>query len=50
MGRVRCIKPTADVICLGRKASKKIIKKSKVNGKRRITVIGSKCCVKFMAQ
>jgi hypothetical protein len=43
MGRVRCIKPKADVISLGRKKpSKKLVKKSNVNGKRRITMPGSK--------
>ncbi len=29
---------------------KKLVKKSKVNGKRRITVTGSKKCVKAMTQ
>jgi len=38
MGRVRCIKPQANVISLSRKTRQKLIKKSKVNGKRRITV------------
>jgi hypothetical protein len=43
MGRVRCIKPKADVISLGqKKPGKKLVKKSNVNGKRRITVTGSK--------
>jgi hypothetical protein len=51
MGRVRCIKPKRDVVSLGRKkASKKLVKKSKVNGKRRITVTGSKRCAKVMSQ
>ena len=51
MGRVRCIKPKSDVVSLGRKkASKKLVKKSKVNGKRRITVTGSKKCAKVMPQ
>jgi hypothetical protein len=51
MGRVRCIKPETDVVNLGRKkASKKLVKKSKVNGKRRITVTGSKKCAKVMPQ
>ena len=49
MGRVRCIRPKSDVVSLGRKkASKKLVKKSKVNGKRRITVTGSKKCAKVM--
>ncbi len=43
MGRVRCVKPKTDVVSLGRKkASKKLVKKSKVNGKCRITVTSSK--------
>jgi hypothetical protein len=51
MGRVRCIKPKTDVVSLGqKKASKKLVKKSKVNGKRRITVTGSKKCAKVMSQ
>jgi hypothetical protein len=51
MGRVRCIRPKTDVVSLGRKkASKKLVKKSKVNGKRRITVTGSKKCTKVMTQ
>jgi hypothetical protein len=51
MGRVRCIKPKTDVVSLGqKKASKKLLKKSKVNGKRRITVTGNKKCAKVMPQ
>jgi hypothetical protein len=51
MGRVRCIKPKTDVVSLDqKKASKKLVKKSKVNGKRRITVTGSKKCAKVMSQ
>jgi hypothetical protein len=43
MGRVRCIKPKADVISLGRKKpSKKLVKKSDANGKRCIAVTGNK--------
>jgi hypothetical protein len=43
MGRVRCIKTKADVISLGcKKPSKKLIKMSNTNGKRRIAVTGSK--------
>jgi hypothetical protein len=43
MGRVRFIKPKADVIRLGRKKpSKKLVKKSNLNGKCRITATGSK--------
>ncbi len=47
MGRVRCIRPKSDVISLGQK---KCIEKSTVNGKRRITVTGSKKCAKVMTQ
>jgi hypothetical protein len=51
MGRVRCIKPKTDVVSLDqKKASKKLVTKSKVNGKRRITVTGSKKCAKVMPQ
>jgi hypothetical protein len=51
MGRVRCIRPKSDVVSLGqKKASKKLVKKSTVNGKRRITVTGSKKCAKVMTQ
>jgi hypothetical protein len=51
MGRVRCSRPKSDVVSLDRKkASKKLVKKSKVNGKRRITVTGSKKCAKDMTQ
>jgi hypothetical protein len=43
MGRVRCIKPKADVISLGRKkTSKKLVKKSNANGKCCIAVTGNK--------
>jgi hypothetical protein len=51
MGTVKCIKPKTDVVSLGqKKASKKLVKRSKVNGKRRITVTGSKKCAKVMTQ
>jgi hypothetical protein len=40
MGRVRCIKPKADVISLGQKKPSK--KLSNMNGKRHIAVTGSK--------
>ncbi len=51
MGGVRCIKPKMDVVSLGqKKASKKLVKRSKVNGKHRITVTGSKKCAKVMTQ
>jgi hypothetical protein len=51
MGRVRYIKPKTDVVSFGqKKASKKLVKKSKVNGKCRITVTSSKKCAKVMSQ
>ena len=51
MGRVRCIRPKTDVVSLGqKKASKKLVKKSKVNGKHHITVACSKKCAKVMSQ
>jgi hypothetical protein len=51
MGRVRCIKPKADVISLGcKKPSKKLVKKSNSNGKRCIAVIGNKSWAKVLAQ
>ncbi len=51
MGRVRCIRPKADVVSLGqKKASEKIVKKKKVNSMRHITVTGSKKCAKVMTQ
>ncbi len=51
MGRVRCIKPKTDVVSLGqKKASKKLVKKSKVNGNHCITVTGSKKCAKVITQ
>ncbi len=51
ISRVRCIRPKTDVVSLGqKKASKKLVKKSKVNGKRSITVTGSKKCAKDMTQ
>jgi hypothetical protein len=43
MGKVRCIKPKPDVISMGhKKPSKKLLKKSKANGKHCIAVIGNK--------
>jgi hypothetical protein len=39
------------VVSLGqKKASKKLVKESKVNGKHRFTVAGSKKCAKVMTQ
>jgi hypothetical protein len=47
MGRAHSIKPKNNVIIVGRRTNKKIIEKSKVNGKRlTMTATGSKCCVK----
>jgi hypothetical protein len=51
MSRVRCITPKADVINLGRKKpSKKLVKKSSANGKRRIIVTGNKSWGKVLTQ
>ncbi len=51
MGRVRYIRPKTDVVGLGqKKASKKLVKKSKVNDKRRINVTDRKKCAKVMTQ
>jgi len=51
MGRVRRIGPKTDVVSLGqKKASKMLVKKSKVNGKHHITITGSKKCAKVMTQ
>ncbi len=50
MGRVRSTKPKHDVVSVGKKTNKEFTKKSKVNGKSRITMTGSKCRVKLLAQ
>ncbi len=50
MGRVRSTKPKHDVISIGKKTNKAATKKSKVNGKSRITMTGSKHRVKLLAQ
>jgi hypothetical protein len=50
MGRVRSTKPKHDVIIVGKKTNKAVTKKSKVNGKSCITITGSKCRVKLLAQ
>ena len=42
MGRVRSMKPKHDVISVGKKTNKAVTKKSKVNGKSRVTMTGSK--------
>jgi hypothetical protein len=50
MGRVRSAKPKHDVISVGKKTNKAVTKKSKVNGKSRVTMTGSKRQVKWLAQ
>jgi hypothetical protein len=42
MGRVRCVKPKADAVSIGKAAKKKVAKKSKVSGLRCSTVGGIK--------
>jgi hypothetical protein len=42
MGRVRSIKPKHDVISVGKKTKKAFTKKSKVKGKSRVMMTGSK--------
>ncbi len=32
MGRLRCVKPKADSVSIGKAAKKKVVKKSKVSG------------------
>ncbi len=44
------MKPKHDVISVGKKTNKAVTKKSKVNGKSRITLTGSKHQVKLLAQ
>ncbi len=50
MGRVHSTKLKHDVISIGKKANKAVNKKSKVNGKSRVTMTGSKHRVKWLAQ
>jgi hypothetical protein len=50
MGRVCSTKPKHHVISVGKKTNKAVTKKSKVNGKSRITITGSKRQVKLLAQ
>ncbi len=38
MGRVRCVKPKADAVNIGKAAKKKVAKKSKVSGLHHSTV------------
>jgi hypothetical protein len=50
MGRVRSTKPKHDVISVGKKTNKAVMKKSKVNSKSHIMMTGSKRQVKLLAQ
>jgi hypothetical protein len=49
-GRVRSTKPKHDVISIDKKTNKAVTKKSKVNGKSRITMTSSKLQVMLLAQ
>ncbi len=44
------MKPKHNVISIGKKTNKAVTKKSKVNGKSRIMMTGSKRQVKWLAQ
>ncbi len=50
MGREHSTKPKHYVISVGKKTNKAVTKKSKVNGKSRVTMTGSKHRVKWLAQ
>ncbi len=50
MGRVRCVKPKADAVSIGKAAKKKVAKKSKVSRLRRSTVGSIKGCTRISAQ
>ncbi len=50
MGRVRSTKPKHNVISVGKNTNKAVTKMSKVNGKSRIMMTGSKHQVKWLAQ
>jgi hypothetical protein len=50
MGRVRCVKPKADAVSIGKAAKKKIAKKSKVSRLRCSTVGGIKGRIRILAQ
>jgi hypothetical protein len=50
MGRVRCVKPKADAVSIGKAAKKKVAKKSKVRGLRRSTVGSIKGRTRILAQ
>jgi hypothetical protein len=50
MGRVRCVKPKADAVSIGKAAKKKVAKKSKVSGLGRSTVGSIKGRTRILAQ
>ncbi len=50
MGRVRCVKPKADAISIGKAAKKKVAEKSNVSRLRRSTVGGIKGCTRILSQ
>ncbi len=50
MGRVRCVKPKADAVSIGKAAKRKVAKKSKVSGLRRSTVGSIKGCTRSLTQ
>ncbi len=50
MGRVRCVKPKANAVSIGKAAKKKLAKKSKVSGFCHSTVGGIKGCTRILAQ
>ena len=50
MGRVRCVKPKADAVIIGKAAKKKVARKSKVSGLRQSTVGGIKSHIRILAQ
>ena len=50
MGRVRCVKPKADAVSMGKAAKKKVAKKSKVSGLHHLIVGGIKARTRILAQ
>jgi hypothetical protein len=50
MGRVRCVKPKADAVSIGKAAKRKVTKKSKVSGLRCSTVGGIKGRTRSLVQ
>ncbi len=50
MGRMRCVKPKADAVSIGKAATKKVAKKSKVSRLRHSSVGGIKGHTKILAQ